>query len=174
MSALKRGRLLSNCAAQRRRCVPAASWLCSCLPFRRCDVSRASRGLKFCRRPSTRLDRPSAAQWLAQDIRREEGLAMSESNGAEGGTRTPTVLLPPAPQASGFAMVARIDAYPADGCWAGACCSGRTRQLYSHKFAHAADSTAGASRGRRRTFTLFRPFRKGQATSLISSAPPPS
>src|SRR5688500_8608587 len=40
--------------------------------------------------------------------------AQAESSGAEGGTRTPTVLLPPAPQAGEFATRERIDSHPAD------------------------------------------------------------
>lgn len=36
----------------------------------------------------------------------------------------------------GLKICSEIDATPADGCWAGACCSERMRRLYSHKFAH--------------------------------------
>src|SRR5688500_1054644 len=65
--------------------------------------------------PRLALRQPVAGEPLAQDIRHDGRLAMSEpfrlaegglkgeSNGAEGGTRTPTVLLPPAPQAGASA-----------------------------------------------------------------------
>ena len=45
------------------------------------------------------------------------------------GTRTPTVLLPPAPQAGGFAVLPRTGANPADGSLAGASCSARLRDF---------------------------------------------
>src|SRR4051812_1380422 len=54
----------------------------------------------------------------------------------KGGTRTPTILLPPAPQAGRFAVLQRTDAYSSDGCWEGACWSERLRRLYSHTLGH--------------------------------------
>ena len=57
----------------------------------------------------------TAFAWLAEPkltLRQSRALAKA---GAEGGTRTPTVLLPPAPQAGEFGRLEWIDADPLNG-----------------------------------------------------------
>ena len=64
--------------------------------------------------------------------------AKAESNGAEEGIRTPTLLRAPAPQAFDNGGHTSADVDGADGSCAHVNASVRPLRLYSHKFAHAA------------------------------------